>query len=706
MENFDNLISWYDKHKEHTEYHNGDSEYIEIKKITEFLDPYYDEIRMQQRIWHIKNNKFEIQKCRICAKPLKFRRRHGYKLHCDECNMEHDNECRKHGYYLSLIKKYGQDVYDKTNFLLEKYQNPSFAHRIWHMKNDVWEFQYCKQCGRLMTYGARRGYYRCNHKECMFERAKKTNLEKYGAESHSKSNQWRIPYLESNRIYLERNGYGNYAISHDTHGYKLQCPKCEHSFKYSSVTKKRVREKVELCTYCNPLQKGYSPPEKNLLEFIKIIYSGEIIENDRKVIHPLELDIYIPQLSLVFEFNGDYYHSNPKFYKSHDMNKTLGLTAQQIWDKDDEKRKLCEAKGLEFHVVWEDDWKTKQHQVGCEIFDILDTRIDAYTNFLQIYFGEHNVIKNPKNADGNIISDYAIKGLGMCDQINSKFYDLHFNIGKFESTYTDSDTIQHKIYNIKDISNFLEIFRSELIYDGTDMAVMYNQDVFYKTEKQLWSDNALMKNGENLRYVLLKNRLQFFKSPPKSEHATHNIFELGDKDLLSGFTISGIYKGYTKFKTNILSKVLKEFDIKMIYDPCGGWGHRILSFKNSNAEFYIYNDINLEVMSNCKKMVQELGCEDRVKFMRYDAAERVPRDNYDCVFTCPPYHDSEIYTTNGAENLEYAEFIQWWKTVITKCFIKKKSAKILSYVINGKLHDDFLNVAENLGLNLYKTVQK
>ena len=55
--------------------------------------------------------------------------------------------------------------------------------------------------------------------------------------------------------------------------------------------------------------KTYSMSEKKIVDTIKQNYSGIIIENSKKIIKPLELDIYLPELNLAVEFNGTYYHS-------------------------------------------------------------------------------------------------------------------------------------------------------------------------------------------------------------------------------------------------------------------------------------------------------------------------------------------------------------------------------------------------------------
>jgi hypothetical protein len=74
-----------------------------------------------------------------------------------------------------------------------------------------------------------------------------------------------------------------------------------------------------------------SNEELKLLEFIKSIYSGEIIENAKNIIPNSEIDIFLPQLKIGIEYNGLYWHSEKagrgKYYH---LNKTLGAKKQNI----------------------------------------------------------------------------------------------------------------------------------------------------------------------------------------------------------------------------------------------------------------------------------------------------------------------------------------------------------------------------------------
>lgn len=58
----------------------------------------------------------------------------------------------------------------------------------------------------------------------------------------------------------------------------------------------------------------------------------------------------------IIEFNGDYWHCNPKIYKSSFFNKNKGLTASEIWQYDQSKNKLAEQHSYEVLVVWESEW--------------------------------------------------------------------------------------------------------------------------------------------------------------------------------------------------------------------------------------------------------------------------------------------------------------------------------------------------------------
>lgn len=65
---------------------------------------------------------------------------------------------------------------------------------------------------------------------------------------------------------------------------------------------------IEYSTHKHVNLKGKA--ESYILEHLQ--YDGQIQPNTRKIIHPKELDIYIPDLKIVIEFNGTYWHAEER----------------------------------------------------------------------------------------------------------------------------------------------------------------------------------------------------------------------------------------------------------------------------------------------------------------------------------------------------------------------------------------------------------
>ena len=94
------------------------------------------------------------------------------------------------------------------------------------------------------------------------------------------------------------------------------------------------------CWKCYPQVSGYSNMEKELLNFLKEIYEGEILENDKKLIRLYELDLVLPEIKLAIEFNRTYFHSIERGYElgyhlmKTEMGESIGYRLIHIWEKD------------------------------------------------------------------------------------------------------------------------------------------------------------------------------------------------------------------------------------------------------------------------------------------------------------------------------------------------------------------------------------
>lgn len=73
----------------------------------------------------------------------------------------------------------------------------------------------------------------------------------------------------------------------------------------------------------------------------------------------------------LIEFNGDYFHCNPKMYDADFYNKLSKKTAKEIWDKDKKKISIAESNGYKVFVLWEFDSVSKSDFGVQECIDFL-----------------------------------------------------------------------------------------------------------------------------------------------------------------------------------------------------------------------------------------------------------------------------------------------------------------------------------------------
>lgn len=175
--------------------------------------------------------------------------------------------------------------------------------------------------------------------------------------------------------------------------------------------------------------------------------------------------------------------------------------------------------------------------------------------------------------------------------------------------------------------------------------ILTSQQHYYDVERDMYADDIIADQ-------IHANRLKYLGKDKE---------DLTDAEILRAFKISGIHIGYSHYSPLWLKAFIEEFKPIGIYDPCGGWGHRLIGALTSDIETYIYNDIWT------KSYVGALQIDDFVRktiptnvetwFYNQDAAFFTPTEEYDTVFTCPPYYNTELYSSAFASLEEYNEFL-------------------------------------------------
>ena len=67
----------------------------------------------------------------------------------------------------------------------------------------------------------------------------------------------------------------------------------------------------------------------------------------------------------IIEYNGDQYHANPKIYESNDNPHPFrkNITAQEIWDKDNNKIQLAHDNGFEVLIIWDSEYRKNKKEI-------------------------------------------------------------------------------------------------------------------------------------------------------------------------------------------------------------------------------------------------------------------------------------------------------------------------------------------------------
>lgn len=108
-------------------------------------------------------------------------------------------------------------------------------------------------------------------------------------------------------------------------------------------TKPFARTAAIYCPRCH-----VSQGQGELYEEIRKLYDGVIIVNDRQAIAPKEIDIYLPDLKLGFEFNGAYWHPGDgakEAQKSEECTEA-GITLVHVWEQEWKKNRKAERQNL------------------------------------------------------------------------------------------------------------------------------------------------------------------------------------------------------------------------------------------------------------------------------------------------------------------------------------------------------------------------
>lgn len=285
------------------------------------------------------------------TKYLDFRR--GYTIFCGV-------KCMANSDYIQKLKsstvqqKYGVDHFSETNEYKEKFKTTML------LRHGVTNPSYCPN---ILSDRARKKQRTFWNKLCDIIKDKSIPMHTFDEYTHVRDKElsWKCTSCE---------------VEFTSHifGVLPECPMC----------------------YPRAAPGSQSKTEQDIIFEIRKFYSGEIIENSRKIISPKELDIFIPEFNFAIELNGLYWHSDEK------------LESQYHRDKYEK----CNEQNISLLMITDHEWKNKRELI---------------INMIKHRIHQSEIDKIPaKNTTANLIdyrtaSDFLVKH-HIASEARGKYY--------------------------------------------------------------------------------------------------------------------------------------------------------------------------------------------------------------------------------------------------------------------------------------------
>ena len=328
-----------------------------------------------------------------------------YKYFCNKCIIKCRDENNLEKYGVKSTMQIKETIEKKKKTCLEKYgfdhpnKNENIKNKIFSTNLERYGNKYIfisfrneinntniKKYGGISSFCSKDVKIKCEN----------TMLEKYGFRYSAKIKKIHNKIIENGlktRIKIIKDKYSNIL---DIVGvdYTVKCDNnCDHNFNIDSNNfYNRIKYNTTICTICNPIDKHISGKEINFIKFITDNYSGETILNYR-ILDRKEIDIFIPELKIGFEFNGLYWHSDE--FKDNDYHKN--------------KVDVALSKGIKLFHVYDNDWLYKKDIIKNDILRLLKPIKKEKINI----FESDKYISNLYVSNNNLY-DYEKSNINIC----------------------------------------------------------------------------------------------------------------------------------------------------------------------------------------------------------------------------------------------------------------------------------------------------
>lgn len=330
----------------------------------------------------------------------------------------------KNGLIVSLRynKTASQELIDKTAFLND-YSDVNTSERLYYYLHNLTEPVLCPYCHkkRKLFIKLDKGFFAtCGDEECkkqgmsmgalqhrdwdkISNKAKQTYKRKHGVEHNMQDPAFIMNRAINNIETKYQYNVTDYNI--DTDSVTIKCSRCGTYCTLhdrATVVDMLWRTCGSICPVCDSYKEYRSSLEDNIVSYIKTIYNGEILTNKR-IFKQHEYDIILPELKLIIECNGIYWHSYKMKPKSYHYTKL----------------KHTNDNGYKLFYIWEDEWHSNTEYIQQILYNLIHKQSNIITNLSICKYTHHIEIYN---------NDTLIyKSVYFKNKNNTELYDIYFN---------------------------------------------------------------------------------------------------------------------------------------------------------------------------------------------------------------------------------------------------------------------------------------
>jgi hypothetical protein len=132
------------------------------------------------------------------------------------------------------------------------------------------------------------------------------------------------------------------------------------NFKHTDETKLLLSEKTKKLWESGIFSNNKFFTSKGQIEIFDlvndIIFPDFLVELN-KMKYAKSWDVFIDECKLIIEYNGTYWHYDPRKYNFDFVDTSRNLVAIDVWSKDAEKAQIAINNNYKFIVIWQLDWE-------------------------------------------------------------------------------------------------------------------------------------------------------------------------------------------------------------------------------------------------------------------------------------------------------------------------------------------------------------